>query len=207
METLKQHWENIYEKKPLTDVSWYEAVPETSLSLIEEIHLSKNAAIIDIGGGDSFLAEDLLKKGYTNLSVLDISGTSLERAKTRLGKDADKIHWVESNMLDFEADQQYDLWHDRATFHFLTNPKDQEKYTQIAYKAIKDNGFLLLAAFSDNGPDKCSGLHVQRYSEDSMISLFEPHFKKIKCRQQEHPTPFNTIQQFLFCSFKRIPFI
>lgn len=207
METLKQHWENIYDKKPLTDVSWYEPVPETSLSLIDEFHLPKDASIIDIGGGDSFLSEDLLKNGFLNLTVLDISGTSLERAKARLGKDADKINRIEGNMLDFKADRLYDLWHDRATFHFLTNPEDQEKYIQIAYKAIKDTGFLLLAAFSNNGPDKCSGLHVQQYSEDSMISLFEPRFKKIKWVRQEHLTPFNTIQQFLFCSFKKMPFM
>lgn len=204
METLKQHWENIYDKKPLTDVSWYEPVSETSLSFIEELHLSKNAVIIDIGGGDSFLAEDLLKKGYTNLSVLDISGKSLERAKVRLGKSANKIHWSESNILDFRPAQQYDLWHDRAAFHFITKADDQKKYVQIVRNAIKENGFLLLGTFSNNGPDKCSGLPVQQYSEDKMTLLLAPYFKKVKCIRQEHPTPFHTVQEFLFCSFKRI---
>lgn len=204
METLKQHWENIYDEKLLTDVSWYEPVPETSLSLIDEFHLPKDASIIDIGGGDSFLAEDLLKKGYTNLSVLDISGKSLERAKVRLGKSANKIHWSESNILDFRPAQQYDLWHDRAAFHFITKADDQKKYVQIVRNAIKENGFLLLGTFSNNGPDKCSGLPVQQYSEDKMTLLLAPYFKKVKCIRQEHPTPFHTVQEFLFCSFKRI---
>ncbi|TAN20451.1 MAG: class I SAM-dependent methyltransferase [Chitinophagaceae bacterium] len=206
METLKQHWENIYDKKPLTDVSWYEPVPETSLSLIDEFHLPKDASIIDIGGGDSFLSEDLLKKGFLNLSVLDISGKSLERAKTRLGKNADKIHWIESNMLDFKPAHQFDIWHDRAVFHFLTDSDDQRKYIDIARRSIKENGYLVLGTFSTEGPDKCSGLHVQQYSEENMISLFQPHFQKIKCFHQNHPTPFNTFQDFLFCSFKRKQF-
>ncbi|MGH2643077.1 MAG: SAM-dependent methyltransferase, partial [Chitinophagaceae bacterium] len=107
-------------------------------------------------------------------------------------------------VLEFIPPEKYDLWHDRATFHFLTTPENQKKYIQIAYKALKDNGYLLLATFSNNGPDKCSGLQVQQYSEDSLIALLLAYFKRIKCIRQEHPTPFNPIQQFLFCSFKKI---
>lgn len=204
METLKQHWESIYEKKSLMEVSWYEPIPETSLSFIEECYLLKDAAIIDIGGGDSFFSEGLLKEGYTNLSVLDISGKSIQRAKERLGKNANKIHWVESDILDFKPAQQYDVWHDRAAFHFLTHREDQKRYIQIVHHALRDNGYLLLAPFSDAGPDKCSGLPVQQYSEESMEKLLNPYFKKVKCIRQEHATPFNTMQSFLFCSFKRL---
>lgn len=203
METLKQHWESIYEKKSLMEVSWYEPIPETSLSFIEECYLLKDAAIIDIGGGDSFLAENLFRKGYNNLSVLDISGKALKRARTRMGKDAGKIQWIERDVLKFNPDQQYDLWHDRAAFHFLTNTPNKETYIQTAHKAIKDNGYLLLGTFSNNGPDKCSGLPVQQYSEESLTSLLEPYFKKLKCIRQKHPTPFRTTQDFLFCIFKK----
>lgn len=203
MEMLKEYWDHIYESRSLQEVSWYEPVPATSLSIIEKLHLPKDAAFIDIGGGDSFLTEALLERGFSNLSVLDISGKSLERAKKRIGVNAAKIKWIESNVLDFEPPQQYDVWHDRAVFHFLTVASEQEQYVQIARRSIKEERYLLMGTFADNGPGKCSGLPVQRYTEDTMGGLLQSSFKKVACMRQEHQTPFNTIQHFLFCSFKK----
>jgi len=194
----KKHWENIYRTKALNEVSWYQPIPETSLNFIENAHISKDSAIIDVGGGDSFLVDNLLKQGYTNITVLDISEAAIDRAKVRLGLDAFRVKWVVSDVLDFNQIKVFDLWHDRAAFHFLTNPKEIEKYSAIVSKAIKINGQLIVGTFSESGPKKCSGIEITQYSIDKLNKCFEPQFSLLDSKTTNHATPFETLQDFVF---------
>lgn len=198
----KQHWENVYENKQPNEVSWTQEVPFTSLNLIASFNLPKDAKIIDIGGGDSKLADFLLELSYTNVTVLDISGKALERAKTRLGSKARLIKWIESDVMKFKPSEQYDVWHDRAAFHFLTTPEQKDRYKAIIESAV--NGYLVMGTFSTNGPLKCSGLEICQYSDSSLPEQFKPSFTKTDCFTEDHATPFGTIQNFLFCSFKKV---
>lgn len=199
----KQHWDNLYSAKAENEVSWFQPYPKTSMEFVELFHLPLNANIIDIGGGDSHFADALLDKGYQNIWVLDISGNAIEKAKQRLGRKASEVHWVVSDVINFEPPVQFDLWHDRAAFHFLTSGEKVHKYVSIAENFIKRNGYLILGTFSENGPKKCSGLEIKQYSEASMSSRFEIAFDRIKCVTEDHTTPFNTVQNFLFCSFRK----
>jgi len=199
--TNKTHWDAVYETKTPNDVSWTQEVPQTSLDFINSFNLSKTAKIIDIGGGDSKLVDCLLSQGYENITVLDISAKALNKAKKRLGPQAHKVNWVVSDITKFKPDTTYDVWHDRATFHFLTSPEHISSYLNIAKAAV--NGYLSIGTFSDNGPEKCSGLHIKQYNENSINTTFKNGFDKIRCVTENHTTPFNTIQNFVFCSFKR----
>ncbi|MBS1505946.1 MAG: class I SAM-dependent methyltransferase [Bacteroidetes bacterium] len=205
MNNHKTHWENIYETKAESDFSWFQPYPQTSVDFINLFKLPKTASIIDIGGGDSHLADALLELGYTDITVLDISATSIERAKARLGDKATAITWIASDIVDFEPHRKYDFWHDRAAFHFLTTEIQIIKYLAIVKQGISPGGHLVLGTFSDKGPNKCSGLDVKQYTEASMSALFEKDFKRIKCVEETHVTPFSTQQNFVFCSFQRTP--
>lgn len=202
--TTKEHWKNVFANKPENEVSWFQPYPKTSIEFIELFNIPLDANIIDIGGGDSHLVDLLLEKGYQNIWVLDISENALARVKKRLGEKATKVHWVVSDVIDFVPKVQYDFWHDRAAFHFLTTDENINRYVSIAEKGIKTNGVLILGTFSETGPTKCSGLEIKQYSETSISSRFELSFDRIKCITEEHQTPFNTIQNFLFCSFKSV---
>lgn len=171
--------------------------------MFELFNLQLDANIIDIGGGDSHFVDALLDKGYKNIWVLDISAAAIERAKQRLGKKAANIHWIVSDVTAFQPTVQFDFWHDRAAFHFLTSEEEIYRYVSIAEEAIKKNGYLILGTFSETGPKKCSGLDIKQYSETSMSARFEVCFDRIKCITEDHETPFHTVQNFLFCSFKR----
>ncbi|RZJ96077.1 MAG: class I SAM-dependent methyltransferase [Flavobacterium sp.] len=197
------HWENIYSTKAENEVSWFQPYPKTSMYFVELFNLPLNANIIDIGGGDSHFVDTLLDKGFMNIYVLDISANAIERAKERLGARASQVHWIVSDITQFEPPVQFDFWHDRAAFHFLTREDWIYKYVSIAEDAIKKDGYLVLGTFSENGPEKCSGLQIVRYSEASMSKRFEAAFDRIKCFTEDHTTPFNTIQNFLFCSFRK----
>jgi len=197
----KNHWENIYQTKALDEVSWYQEKPETSLYFFKKFNVPKAAKIIDIGGGDSFLVDHLLKLGYTDLTVLDISESSLERAKIRLGEDAKKVKWIVSDVVNFVPFEKYDVWHDRAAFHFLSEEKEVAEYTKIVKNNVQDNGLLIVGTFSENGPLKCSGIEIKQYSQTQLSHVFEDSFKKIECFNVDHSTPFNTTQNFTFCSF------
>lgn len=199
----KDHWENIYDTRKLTDVSWYQPIPETSLKFVAESTIPKTARIIDIGGGDSFFVDHLISEGYLDITVLDISEKALNRAKNRLGKDAVKVKWVVSDASKFHPEEQYDFWHDRAAFHFLTEEKDIQSYFTALLKGIKPGGHLVLGTFSENGPTKCSGIPIRQYSEKSMEDLLKPEFEKVRCLSVNHETPFQTVQNFIFCSFRR----
>ncbi len=199
----QQHWENIYQTKLLNEVSWFQPNPVTSLDFIKELDIPASAKIIDIGGGDSFLADYLLKMGYEDISLLDISETAIERAKVRLGERADKVTWITSDITNFKPTEQYDCWHDRAAFHFLTTEKDIAKYIEIVQQSITPDGKVIIGTFSESGPKKCSGIEIQQYSEESLTHRMEKYFEKIKCIYVDHKTPFDTLQNFIFCSFKR----
>lgn len=197
----KSHWETIYKSKSPDEVSWTQEIPKASLDFINSFELEKSAKIIDIGGGDSKLVDYLLEEGYENVSVLDISAKALEKAKQRLGDKAKRVTWIVSDITDFNPQTTYDIWHDRASFHFLTTAKEIAGYTSLTKEAV--NGFMIIGTFSKEGPKKCSGLEIKQYDAESMTSLFESDFKKIACRKEDHTTPFDTTQNFLFCSFKK----
>ena len=197
----KNHWETVYETKNPDQVSWTQEVPKTSLDFIHSFQLPKTLKIIDIGGGDSKLVDFLVNEGFENVTVLDISAKALDKAKKRLGENAKKINWVVSDITDFEPNTTFDVWHDRATFHFLTTTEQVAKYMETARKSV--NGFLTIGTFSENGPTKCSGLTIKQYTEDLLTTELKNGFEKIRCLTEDHTTPFQTTQNFLFCSFKR----
>ena len=200
----KNHWDFVYQNKDFKEVSWYQETPTTSIEFLESLHLSKSAKIIDIGGGESRFVDYLIEKGFENITVLDISATAIDKKKRELGdKISAKIKWIVSDIVDFQPVEQYDFWHDRATFHFLTDNHDVEKYVETVRQFVKPDGALILSTFSENGPTKCSGLPIQQYSEQTLSARVEAFFTKIKCVVVDHKTPFQTIQNFIFCSFKR----
>ena len=203
MENTKLHWENVFATKNPNEVSWTQEYPKTAMNHIESLELSKTANIIDIGGGDSNLVDALLDNGYENIWVLDISEFALERAKKRLGEKANRVHWIVSDITEFSTDIKFDFWHDRAVFHFLTQQENIDKYVALINNAIADNGNFLLGTFSENGPLKCSGLEIKQYSENAMRQTFNQSFQAVNCFTENHTTPFNTIQNFQFCGFKR----
>lgn len=203
MENRKTHWENIYANKLPNEVSWTQEIPKTSLHFIRSFNCPKDAPIIDVGGGDSKLADHLLAEGYSNISVLDISEKAIERAKARLGNEATRVNWIVSDINDFTPTEQYRVWHDRAAFHFLTTTAAVDNYLYKAKAAI--NGYLVMGTFSEEGPKKCSGIEIQQYSENTLTEKLSLAFEKIKCIKEDHLTPFNTLQNFTFCSFKTRP--
>ncbi len=200
----KKHWENIYQTKDLKDVSWYQPTPTTSLDFLKEFNIPTNAKIIDIGGGDSFLVDHLLDLGYTDITVLDISASSLDRAKQRLGDRETKVKWIVADAATFNPTEKYDFWHDRAAFHFLTDEQEISTYLQTAQESINPTGVLVIGTFSEQGPKKCSGIEIKQYSETTMTDRLKKYFEKIKCITVDHKTPFDTIQNFVFCSFRKL---
>jgi len=199
------YWEHIYQSKALSEVGWYQQIPVTSLELVRQFHIPVTSKIIDVGGGDSYLVDHLLKLGFRDITVLDISETAIARAKARLGKNADLVKWIVADAADFHPTEKYDFWHDRAAFHFLTTDAEVEKYIDTAQHNINPGGIMVIGTFSEKGPAKCSGLDIRQYSEDSMNSLLKRYFEKIKCFPVDHRTPANVIQHYIFCSFRKSP--
>lgn len=200
METeLKNHWEHVYETKQAHQVSWTQEIPQTSIDLINTFSPKKNDAIIDIGAGDSKLVDYLLENGFTNITVLDISSKAIERAKQRLGDKADLVNWIVSDINTFIPKQKYELWHDRAAFHFLTQEEHINNYANLVAGFTSK---LILGTFSVDGPQKCSGLAITQYDEDKMCTLFEAKgFIKQQCSRVDHTTPSGVVQNFQFCTF------
>ncbi len=200
----KEHWENVYKAKSPTEVSWFQPHLAKSLELIALSGIDAQAGIIDIGGGASTLADDLLNKGYSNISVLDVSAAALEVAKKRLGNKAGQVHWIEGDITTIKLpEKRYDLWHDRAVFHFLTESAERKKYIETLKNALKPEGFLVMATFSLEGPLKCSGLDVIRYSQETLSRELGDGFSFLKSSQERHETPFHAFQNFNYCLFKR----
>ena len=204
MDKKKEHWEYVYEKKTDHQVSWYQDVPETSLRLINELQLSLESSIIDIGGGNSNFTIELQKIGYKNLSVLDISGLALMRTKKKMGDASKAVHWMESDVLDLIELNKYDVIHDRATFHFLTHEDDIKKYVDVVSDAMIKGGHLVISTFSLTGPEKCSNLQVSQYSSSTLSLLFKENFVLTRSFNEIHTSPYNTTQDFVFCVFTRL---
>ena len=198
---FKQHWEQVYFSKEPHQVSWTQDTPQTSLDFIQAFELDKSARIIDVGGGDSKLVDHLLDVGFENVHVLDISGKALEKAQKRLGERAAMVTWIESDIREFVPKTACKGWHDRALFHFLTYKSDIAKYVELV-NACASN-YLTIGTFSNNGPEACSGLQVKQYGESELTELFKARFEKLECFSRDHITPSGSVQNFLFCSFKR----
>jgi trans-aconitate methyltransferase len=198
----KEHWENIYATKDMQEVSWFQKVPTTSLELINQVAENKQDAIIDIGGGDGFLVDNLLGLGYTDITVLDISKNAIDRAKKRLGKLAEKVKWIVADITEFVPNKEYVIWHDRAVFHFLTEQQDKENYRELVNSVV--SGYFILATFSDQGPDKCSGLEICNYAKQDIQAFFSASFRMIRSFKYNHPTPFGTYQNFIFSVFNKM---
>jgi SAM-dependent methyltransferase len=199
----KKHWENIYRTNKPDGLSWYEDKPETSLMLIESTGLSLNAEIFDNGGGAGRLVDHLIELGYRNITVRDISETALNIAKRRLGNKAEQVSWIVEDEASCCPHKPFDIWHDRAAFHFLTDNKEINNYVEIIKKCIKPGGYFIISTFSENGPSKCSGLEVKKYSEDTLNELIKEVFEKIYCFTKDHHTPTGNTQNFLYCIFRR----
>ncbi len=198
----KEHWENIYNTKQLNEVSWYQPTPQQSINWIKKHFPNKDAAIIDIGGGDSFLPDHLIDLGYSNITVLDISEKAIKRAKERLGDKATQVKWVISDIIHFTPLNQYDGWHDRAAFHFLRDPQDIHTYKRLMESSLRDEGKAMIGTFSKNGPLKCSGIQIQQYSKEDFERIFSDDFELRDIQNIDHSTPFDTTQNFNFFQLK-----
>ncbi len=200
----KSHWENVYRTKNANQVSWFKPHLSKSLELILGTKIQKHDPIIDVGGGASTLANDLLGEGFADITVLDISSRSLEVAKKRLGKEASKIHWMTDDITVANLPKNhYSLWHDRAVFHFLTRPEDRKKYVKVMNESLKLQGTVIAATFSLKGPERCSGLDIVRYSPETLQAEFGENYRLMKGLEESHETPFGTKQEFVYCLFKR----
>lgn len=194
----RQHWEEVYRDKDARDVSWYQSRPEISLELIRRAGCSRDAPLIDIGGGASTLVDCLLEAGYTDLSVLDIAEPALQAAQQRLGSRAAVVDWIRADITEFTPERQYALWHDRAVFHFLTGAAEQTAYVAALRKGLQVGGYLVIGAFSLDGPQMCSGLPVRRYTGDLMSQTLGEGFELLGSREEGHQTPAGKVQQFCF---------
>lgn len=199
----KQHWEKVYQEKEPGQVSWYQTQPSVSLDLIALSEIGQSGKIIDVGGGASVLVDKLFEKGFNDVTVLDISAKAIEHAKGRLGNRAEKVTWIEADITKFKPSQRYDLWHDRAVFHFLTNPVDRKKYVEAMGKAVKPNGHVIIATFALEGPPKCSGLNVERYHPEKLSKEIGNLFTLLKSVEEIHTTPWHSEQKFTHCLFRK----
>ena len=199
----KTHWENIYENKNENEVSWFQKNPRTSLDLIKSSDIDKTSKIIDIGAGVSRLVDNLLELGFYNIDIIDISRNAINKTKTRLGKKSELVNWIESDIINFKSNKKYQLWHDRAVFHFLNDESKIDSYRSLAENSLSIGGTLIIGTFSVNGPKKCSGLTVKQYDENSIRDVFKNKFVAVSHETVIHYTPFKTKQEFIFSTFKK----
>lgn len=203
IENAKIHWDTVYRTRAPDAVSWYRAHLETSIALIQRVAPDSSASIIDIGGGESTLVDDLLAKGYRNITVLDISPTAIEFARKHVGEPARQVTWLTADVTQAALPpRHYDVWHDRAVFHFLTAAEQRAAYVRQVAESMKPGGHVIVATFGPEGPEKCSGLNVVRYDADSLHDEFGAHFRLMESATELHQTPFGTTQQFLYCLCK-----
>lgn len=204
-EERKQHWNAVYQGKAGSEVSWYQAYPAISLQLIERTGVGTDASLLDVGGGASVLVDNLLLKGFSRVAVLDISAASLECARQRLGEKAGRVEWLVSDVTRFQPEHTYDLWHDRAVFHFLTDEKERQRYIEVLTSALHEGGYLVLATFALDGPEQCSGLPVERYDVDKMQAVLGEAFILLDSRREIHVTPDGKEQRFCYGLFRYLP--
>ena len=200
----KAHWENVYTTKGENEVSWFQESPAPSLELMDLAQLTPKSAIVDIGGGASRLVDSLIARGFQNVTVLDLSESALGAAKARLGDQADNVQWVVADVTTWEPPQTYDLWHDRAAFHFLTDDAARSAYVDRLRRALKPTGRVIIGTFARNGPERCSGLPVTRHDAVSLAATLGPEFELIDTRPHQHVTPWGATQQFQFSTFRRV---
>lgn len=198
------HWERVYATKREDEVSWYQERPTLSLELIRLASQSTASTIIDIGGGQSRLADYLAAAGYHCVAVLDISANALEASKRRLGAAAEKLEWIVADVTRWQPARSYDVWHDRAAFHFLTDPQDRAAYVARLSSALRKNGQAIIGTFAPEGPEKCSGLPVRRYDSEMLAAELGPAFELLETRTEIHRTPWNSGQAFQFSRFRRV---
>src|SRR5215471_3799158 len=197
---VRTHWEKVYRTKAPDQVSWYRPHLETSLALIEGSVSDGSASIIDIGGGESTLVDDLLARGFQSVTVLDVSHVAIESTKKRLGRVANRVHWLTADVTQVQLQPRvYDVWHDRAVFHFLTLPKQRSAYVRQVTRSVKPGGHVIVSTFGPEGPTKCSGLDVVRYDAASLHEQFGSRFKLVESNKELHETPFGATQQLLYC--------
>jgi 2-polyprenyl-3-methyl-5-hydroxy-6-metoxy-1,4-benzoquinol methylase len=200
MMTSKTHWETIYQTKAPTQVSWYQSHPRLSLQFIKRTQVDHAAQIIDVGGGASTLVDALIANDFEHLSVLDISATALQVAQQRLGEYAAHITWLEADITQARLPHHfYDVWHDRAVFHFLTRPQDRQSYIESVQHSVKPGGHVIVATFASDGPTSCSGLNIVQYSPEGLHAEFGADFQLADSTRETHETPFGTEQRFIFC--------
>jgi trans-aconitate methyltransferase len=203
MESRKAHWNKVYSERKPDEVSWYQAEPTLSLALISRSGAALDTPVIDVGGGASVLVDRLMDKGFRDLSVLDLSGAALAYAKERLGKDAARVQWIEADVTAFKPARTWGLWHDRAVFHFLTEPGDRAAYAALLRAALVPGGHLVMAAFAPDGPEKCSGLPVQRYDSKALLKELGAGFRLLAEEGETHATPWDTTQKFRYFLLRR----
>lgn len=197
---MKTHWEHIYEKKGPTHVSWYQEHAQFSLQYIRNTGIRKTDHIIDVGGGASTLVDDLIADGFEHITILDISATALKLAEERLGSRAGNVNWIEADITQADLPHQvYEIWHDRAVFHFLTQAADRRRYIDTVRRSVRKGGHVIVATFAPDGPERCSGLDVVRYSPESLHSEFGDSFEVVDSTRETHHTPFGTEQKFIYC--------
>lgn len=205
--TSRNHWNQIYGTKTSHEVSWYQPHLQISLELLQGLHLSKDAAIIDIGGGTSTFVDDLLDLGYTNITVLDLSQNAIHSAQSRLGERASLVHWLVADVTQVELEQEhFEFWHDRAVFHFLVEEEARAAYVNRALRALKPDAFIVVATFGPEGPEKCSGLPIVRYDADGIHQEFGEHFQKVGEQYEVHQTPWGSEQEFVYCYCRKHAF-
>ncbi|WP_283742800.1 class I SAM-dependent methyltransferase [Sideroxydans sp. CL21] len=205
MQAGKEHWETVYTTKATDEVSWFQPHAQLSLDLIKAATANKDAGIIDVGGGASTLVDDLLAEGYRDLTVLDLSAAALHAARQRLGMQESKVRWIEADITDVDLPgKRYDVWHDRAVFHFLTTPQQRDAYVRTVFNAVKPGGHVIVATFAEDGPQQCSGLPVMRYRADELHDQFGDAFTLLKHQKEEHHTPAGKVQKFVYCYCRRI---
>lgn len=205
MRTRQDHWETVYRRRGPDEVSWHQENPARSLELIARSGVRVDAPLIDVGGGSSRLVDGLVDRGYTNLSVLDLSATALAYARERLGSRAGVVDWIEADVTEYPFEGSFDIWHDRAVFHFLVEPTDRSRYAGQLRSAVRPGGHVIIATFSLDGPEACSGLPVQRYSPESMSLALGPGFEALSFAEEAHLTPTAATQHFLYGHFLRTP--
>lgn len=199
----KLHWDNIFKSRGSEELGWHQDHLGLSLELIQAAGLGLDASLIDVGGGDSTLVDDLLKLGYTHLTVLDISSIALQRVRQRRGRRAAGVHWIEADITQADLPRSaFDLWHDRAVFHFLTRPEDRQRYVRVVRQALKPGGFVILAVFALDGPERCSGLEVVRYDPQQLAGELGGEFRLRDVRRETHCTPGGVEQKFIYCVFQ-----
>ncbi len=203
-EAKKEHWEQVYSEQVPTSVSWHQGTPEPSLQALKRLNVSPGSSIIDIGGGASTLVDSLLQLGWNDITVLDIAAPALAATRGRLGEAARRVHWQVADITEWRPVRNYDVWHDRAVYHFLTEAEQRAAYLRALGEGLSADGYLIMATFALDGPKQCSGLPIQRYDADRLSQELGPSFKLIECWGEDHITPWGSKQAFIWCAFRQV---